>query len=174
MVLEGPRKEDIEAGRAQVEQARASLKYSEAAHLELKRLEQELGTRKAQIEQARAQLAVVESQIADATVSAPINGVALVKSAEVGEILAAGTTIATLGELDKPWLRGYINEQDLGRVKLGARATISTDSYPGKTYQGRVSFISSEAEFTPKQITNSGGASEAGLQDQNRGRKSSA
>jgi len=152
LVLEGPRKEDVEAARAQVEQARASVKLSEAARLELRRREEELVTRKAQIEQARAQLAIVESQIADATVMSPINGIVLVKSAEVGEILAAGTTLATLGDLDKPWLRGYIKEQDLGRIKLGNKAKISTDSYPGKAYWGRVSFISSEAEFTPKQI----------------------
>lgn len=152
LVLEGPRKEDIEAARAQVEQASASIKLSEAARLELKRREEELVTRKAQIEQAQAQLAIVESQISDGTVLSPINGVVLVKSAEVGEILAAGTTVATLGDLDKPWLRGYIKEQDLGRVKLGTKAKISTDSYPGKAYWGRVSYISSEAEFTPKQI----------------------
>jgi HlyD family secretion protein len=152
LVLEGPRKEDIAAARAQMEQARASIKLSEAARLELKRREEELVTRRAQTEQAKAQLAVVGSQVADGTVLSPINGIVLVKSAEAGEILAAGTTIATLGDLDKPWLRGYIREQDLGRIKLGAKAKISTDSYPGKTYWGRVSFISSEAEFTPKQI----------------------
>jgi HlyD family secretion protein len=152
LVLEGPRKEDIEAARAQVEQARASVRFSEAARLELRRREEELATRKAQIDQARAQLAMVESQIADGVVSSPINGVVLVKSAEVGEILAAGTTVATLGELDKPWLRGYIREQDLGRIKLGTKVKITTDSYPGKAYWGRISFIASEAEFTPKQI----------------------
>jgi len=152
LILEGPRKEDIEAARAQVEQARASIKLSEATRLELRRREEELVTRKAQIEQAQAQLAIVETQIADGTILSPINGVVLVKSAEAGEILAAGTTIATLGDLDKPWLRGYIKEQDLGRIKLGTKAKISTDSYPGKAYWGRISFISSEAEFTPKQI----------------------
>jgi HlyD family secretion protein len=67
-------------------------------------------------------------------------------------VLAAGATIVTIGDIDRPWLRGYINEADLGRVKIGAKALVTTDSYPGKTYQGRVSFIASEAEFTPKQI----------------------
>ena len=152
LVMEGPRKEDIEAARAQVEQARASVKQAEAVRLELKRKEQELETRRAQIEQARAQVAVVDTQLADGVVTAPINAVVLVKSAEVGEVLAAGTTLATLGEMDKPWLRGYIKEQDLGRVKLGMKAKVTTDSHPGKVYWGRISFISSEAEFTPKQI----------------------
>ena len=57
-----------------------------------------------------------------------------------------------MGDIDHPWLRAYIREQDLGRVKLGAKAKVTTDSFPGKVYDGRVSFISSEAEFTPKQI----------------------
>ena len=152
LVMEGPRKEDIDAARAQVELARAGLKQAEATRLELKRKEQELQTRQAQIEQARAQVAVVDTQIADGTVASPINGVVLVKSAEAGEVLAAGTIIATLGEMHRPWLRGYIREQDLGRVKTGMKARVTTDSYPGKVYWGRISFISSQAEFTPKQI----------------------
>ena len=76
----------------------------------------------------------------------------LVKSAEAGEVLAAGTTIVTIGDLDHPWLRAYINETDLGRVKLGQKVKLTTDSYPGKIYTGVISFIASEAEFTPKQI----------------------
>jgi HlyD family secretion protein len=78
--------------------------------------------------------------------------VVLVKAADVGEVLAPGTTVVTVGDIDHPWLRGYVNETDLGKIKLGAKAKVTTDSYPGKVYQGRVTFISSEAEFTPKQI----------------------
>ncbi len=152
LVVEGPRKEDIDAARAQVEQAQANLRLSEATRLDLKRKEQEIESRRAQIHQARAQLAITDSQLDDAVVLSPVNGVVLVKSAEVGEILAPGTTVATLGEMDKPWLRGYINETDLGRVKYGAKVKVTTDSAPGKIYWGRISFISSEAEFTPKQI----------------------
>lgn len=152
LVVEGPRKEDIDAARALVEQARASLKLSEAARLELRRKEQEIESRHAQIQQARAQLAITNSQLDDSVIQSPVNGVVLVKSAEVGEILAPGTTVATIGEMDRPWLRGYINEADLGRVRYGAKVKVTTDSAPGKIYQGRISFIASEAEFTPKQI----------------------
>ncbi len=152
LVREGPRKEDIEAARALAEQARASIKQAEALRIEIKRKEQELETRRAQIEQARAQVALVDSLISDSTVTSPISGVVLVKSVEIGEVLAAGTTLLTIGEMDKPWLRGYIREQDLGRVKLGMEAKVGTDSYPDKIYRGRITFISSEAEFTPKQI----------------------
>jgi HlyD family secretion protein len=100
-------------------------------------------------------VAILDSQLRDVVAASPINGVVLVKSAEAGEILAAGTSFLTVGDLDRPWLRGYVPEQDLGRVKLGAKAKVKTDSYPDKVYWGRVSFISSEAEFTPKQIQTS-------------------
>ena len=152
LVVEGPRKEQIESARAQVERARATLKLAEANRLEIRRREQEVDTRRAEIERAEAQVAIMDSQLEDAVVTSPIDGVVLVQSAEVGEIVASGTTLATIGDIERPWLRAYINEQDLGRVKLGAEARVTTDSYPGKIYRGRVSFISSEAEFTPKQI----------------------
>ncbi len=152
LVVEGPRKEQIQSARAQVERSRAALKLTEAQQLEVRRREQEIETRRADIERARAQTAIIDAQLADTVIASPIDGVVLVKSAEIGEIIAAGTTIATVGNLDRPWLRAYINEQDLGRVKLGAAANVTTDSFPGKIYAGRVSFIASEAEFTPKQI----------------------
>jgi HlyD family secretion protein len=152
LVLAGPRVEQINAQTALVERARASLKMAEANTLEMKRREQELTTRRAEISRTKANLAVVDSQLADTIASSPVDGVVLVKSADVGEVLAPGTTVVTVGDIDHPWLRGYINETLLGRVKIGSKARITTDSYPGKVYQGRVSFIASEAEFTPKQI----------------------
>ena len=152
LVQEGPRKEDIDAARAQVERAKANVRLAEAARLELKRLQEEELARKADTRQATAQLDVQETLLKNAEVTAPMDGVVLVKSAEPGEVLAAGTTVVTLGNLAKPWLRAYINEQDLGRVKLGTVVKVTTDSFPGKTYTGRISFIASDAEFTPKQI----------------------
>jgi HlyD family secretion protein len=128
------------------------VQLAETAALELKRREQEAVARRAEIARARAQLAVLDSQLADAEITAPIDGVVLVKSAEPGETVAAGATVVTLGDLDHPWLRGYVNETQLGRVKLNQPVLVATDSFPGKTYRGRVSFIASEAEFTPKQI----------------------
>ncbi len=152
LVLAGPRKEQIEAAEAQVERARAALKMAESNALEIKRREQELLLRQAEIARARANLALIESQLADTVAISPVDGVVLVKAADVGEVLAAGTTVVTIGDIEHPWLRAYIHETDLGRVKLGTRAKVTTDSYPGKEYEGRVSFIASEAEFTPKQI----------------------
>ena len=65
------------------------------------------------------------------------------------------TSVVTIGDIDHPWLRGYISETDLGKVKIGSKARVTTDSYRGKVYNGRVTFISSQAEFTPKQIQTS-------------------
>ena len=152
LVLAGPRAEQVEAASSQVQRARGVLKMAEANTLELKRREQELAARRAEIERSKANLALIDSQLADTVAASPVDGVVLVKAADVGEVLAAGTTVVTVGDLDHPWLRAYINETDLGRVKLGSKARITTDSYPGKVYEGRVGFIASEAEFTPKQI----------------------
>ncbi len=152
LVEEGPREETIEQARAQVEQARAALRLAEAQKIELRRRRQEVDARKADIRRAEAQVAFLGTQLADTVATAPVGGIVLSKAAEVGEVLAAGTTVVTIGDLDHPWVRGYINETDLGRVKIGAPVRVTTDTFPGKVYHGRVSFIASEAEFTPKQI----------------------
>ena len=152
LVKAGPRSETVEAAAAQVARARAGLRAGEVNQLELRRREQEVTAREAEISRAKAQIALIDSQLADTVAVSPVGGVVLVKSADPGEIVAPGTTVLSVGDIDHPWLRGYISESDLGRVKIGAPATVTTDSYPGKVYRGRVTFISPEAEFTPKQI----------------------
>jgi HlyD family secretion protein len=152
LVLAGPRAEQINAQAAMVERARGSLKMAEANALEMKRREQELATRRAEIARSKANVTLIDSQLSDTLAASPVDGVVLVKAADVGEVLAPGTTVVTVGDIDHPWLRGYVNETDLGKVKLGSKARVTTDSYPGKVYDGRVVFIASEAEFTPKQI----------------------
>ena len=87
-----------------------------------------------------------------ASLYAPTAGVVLVKNAEPGEFIVPGGAVITLGDIERPWLKAFINESDLGRVKLGQRVSVTTDSYPGKVYQGKIIFISSEAEFTPKNV----------------------
>lgn len=152
LLEEGPRKETIDGARAQVERARAAIRLAEINRIDLKRREQELAVRRAEVGRAKAGVAIIDSQLEDTTVSSPIDGVVMVKSAEAGEIVAAGAVIATIGDLRRPWLRAYVAERDLGRVKLGAGVKLTTDSYPGKVYHGKITFIASEAEFTPKQI----------------------
>ena len=83
---------------------------------------------------------------------APFSGVISVREAELGELAGPGVAIFTLDDLDHPWLRAYVNEPDIGRVRLGEAVNVKTDTYPGKVYHGRISFISPEAEFTPKTV----------------------
>ena len=155
LIQAGPRSELIEGAAAQVERARAGLRMGQANAIESKRREQDLVARQADIQRAKAQIALIDSQLADTIAVSPINGVVLVKAADPGEILAPGASVVTVGDIEHPWLRAYIREQDLGRVKIGAKARVTTDSYPGKIYDGRITFIASEAEFTPKQIQTS-------------------
>jgi HlyD family secretion protein len=147
LVVEGPRKETIEQARAALQQA--DERYA---------LVQE-GPRKESIEQARAKAAVAEEalrqakqQLAYTELVAPFDGVVLSKSAEPGEYLNPGTPVVTVGEMDRVWLRAYVNETDLGRIHFDQEVQVTTDSYPDKTYAGRIAFISSQAEFTPKTV----------------------
>jgi len=83
---------------------------------------------------------------------APMAGVITVRQAELGEVVFPGTPVVTIADLDHIWLRGYVAETDLGRIRWGQQATITTDTYPGKRYRGRITFIASNAEFTPKSV----------------------
>jgi HlyD family secretion protein len=152
MVREGPRKEDIAGARADVARAQAGVKTAEANRLEIQRHEQELVARRAEIDRSQAVSGMTQKQLSDTEIFTPIDGVVLVKAAEPGEVVAAGTTVVTIGDLEHPWLRAYINETDLGRIKLGQKVKLTTDSFANKVYWGQISYIASEAEFTPKQI----------------------
>lgn len=82
----------------------------------------------------------------------PVDGFIITKSAEAGEVMQPGSTVFTVLDLNDIWLTAYINETGLGKIKLNQQVDIKTDTYPSKIYKGRISFISEEAEFTPKQI----------------------
>jgi len=117
------------------------------------------GSRKEDIAIARANLTEADANLglsrideSYTTLRAPSAGVITVREAELGEVVQPGSPVITLADLDHIWLRAYIAETDLGRIHWGQDATITTDTYPGKQYHGRISFISSDAEFTPKSV----------------------
>ncbi len=152
LVVEGPRKEEIDAARAQWEQSKASLKLAKAHRIQVDVLRQDLATAQAQVKEAASAIEVINTQIEYSNLYAPISGVVLVKNTEVGEFIVPGGAVVTLGDVKRPWLKAYINEADLGKVKLGQKVSVTTDSHPGKIYPGKIIFISSEAEFTPKNV----------------------
>lgn len=152
LVVEGPRKEEIETARAQLNQAQASLKLAKTRKIQVDVLRRELETAQVQVKEAASALEVIQTQIGYCTLYAPVSGIILVKNTEAGEFMVPGGAVVTLGDLEKPWLKAFINENDLGKVKLGQKVSVTTDSYPGKVYAGKITFISSEAEFTPKNV----------------------
>ncbi len=117
------------------------------------------GSRKEDIAIARANLAEAAADLGLSRIDesytalrAPVSGVITVRQAELGEVVAPGSPVVTLADLDHIWLRAYLAETDLGCIRWGQDAAITTDTYPGKQYRGRISFISSSAEFTPKSV----------------------
>jgi HlyD family secretion protein len=110
------------------------------------------GVAKAKMETLQSSLDLTNLRLSYADLRSPLDSFLLVKSAEVGEVIQPGASVFTVIDLRNIWITGYINETDLGKVKLNQEANIQIDTYPNKTYKGRVSFISQEAEFTPKHI----------------------
>jgi HlyD family secretion protein len=113
---------------------------------------EELDVDRADVHQAKANLDMSRIRLSYTVLRAPFDGVILVRQAELGEVVSPGTPIVTLADLDHIWLRVYLPETDLGKVCWGQAVNVRTDTYPGKTYAGRVSVIASDAEFTPKSV----------------------
>ncbi|HBZ70883.1 MAG TPA: HlyD family secretion protein [Deltaproteobacteria bacterium] len=114
--------------------------------------EKNLAVARSSVENGRDRLKLAEINLGYTVLTAPFAGVILVRQAELGEVMLPGTPVVTLADLDHVWLRAYINEKDIAKIRFGQRAVIRTDTYPDKRYEGRISFISSQAEFTPKSV----------------------
>ena len=140
----------------QRDQTYALFRQSQAAHQRDQALEnasqRQVELAQANIHTAEENLKLSQIVLGYTVLRAPFSGVIQVRQAELGEVMVPGTPVVTLADLDHVWLRAYINETDIGKIRYDQPATVTTDTYPGKTYKGRVSFISSNAEFTPKSV----------------------
>ncbi len=137
----------LTAAQAQAAAAREGLKKSESFTRP-----EELTAAQARRDQAAAAADLIRKSIADSTVTSPVGGFVTVKAVEPGDSVAPGSTVATVTELDRVHVMIYVSEVELGRVRLGERAEVRVDSFPGRVFPGRVTFISPEAEFTPKNV----------------------
>ncbi len=137
-----------------VTMAEATLERSKQIYNELVEgtRKEELDVDRSNVRQARQNLEMSQIRLSYTVLRAPFNGVVLVRQAELGEVVSPGTPVVTLADLDHIWLRVYLPETDLGKVHWGQEVDVRTDTYPGKVYRGRISVISSEAEFTPKSV----------------------
>jgi HlyD family secretion protein len=113
---------------------------------------EEVAVAEAQIAQARAAVSALENKIEKMTLRSPIAGLVASRSAHSGEAAIAGTTLLSVANLDEVKLTVYIPEDELGRVYLGQEVEVQVDSFPGRVFMGTVSYISQQAEFTPRNV----------------------
>ena len=133
--------------KAQVNSARENLKKMQ----NFARPE-DIEAAKARLDQAKASADLLRKQINDAYIVAPVSGTVTNKPVEVGELVGTGSTMVTISRLETLNLMIYVSDTELGKVKLNGKADIVIDTYPNKTFPGRVIYISPVAEFTPKNV----------------------
>lgn len=105
---------------------------------------------RAEVETARAALDAAVQTASDLVLTAPVSGIVMVRTAEPGEVIGAGMPVMTIGDLARPYVRIFVNQRTLPRVRLGARAEGILDGLPDKRFTGEVVAINSKAEFTPR------------------------
>ena len=138
--------------RSETDVAAAQQRYNEAVEGSRK---EDVAIARANLDQANANLGLSRINETYTTLRAPSTGVITVRQAELGEVVSPGSPVVSLADLDHIWLRAYVAETDLGKIHWGQGASVTTDTYPGKQYQGHISFISPDAEFTPKSVQTS-------------------
>ena len=144
----------VHAAESQYELAAAGIAVAKTRLDELKAgpTAEEVAVAEAQVAQARAAGAALETQIAMMGLRSPVDGIVTSLSAHAGEAALAGTTLMTIANLDEVKLTIYVPEDELNRVFLGQEVEVQVDSFPGRVFTGTVSYISQQAEFTPKNV----------------------
>lgn len=112
----------------------------------------QLKAARAMKQEAESALNLADVELDEAAVASPITGVVLTRNYERGDVVMPGSTVFTLGDLRKPWIKIYVSDLDLGKVWLGQHVRITVDSFPDKTFEGTVGQIADKAEFTPHDV----------------------
>ena len=133
--------------KSQLVQIEERFRLLEAGHRQ-----ETIATQRAQIAQAEASVQVIDAGLDNMLMVASFDGVITVRHREPGETVPGGQAVLTVMNREDRWVRIFVREDRIGAVKYGTSAEITTDTYPDKTYSGRVIFIASEAEFTPKSV----------------------
>ena len=137
---------------AKVAQANAQLQGQALAMVEQGPRKEDIAAAQAQLEGAQAQLALLQHQVAQGTLKAPVAAVVRSRLVEVGDMAGPQRPAFTLALTQPKWVRVFVSETELGRVRAGQVAAVSSDSHPDTVINGKVGFISSVAEFTPKTV----------------------
>ncbi len=147
MVSKGNRTEDIAEAAAQLDQARANLELLKAGTRP-----EDIHALEAQVGQTRARLQELEANLAEAVVHAPSKAVVDIVSVRKGDLVAPGQVVVRILKADDLWVKVFIPETELGRIRLGQEVSVTVDSYPGRSFPGRVIQIATQSEFTPRNI----------------------
>ena len=116
---------------------------------------EDIASAKATLKAREAELALAKRELADASLYAPMDAIVQERIMEPGDMASPQKPVYTLALTNPLWVRTYVSEPDLGRIRLGMMAEVRTDSYPGKRYRAWIGFISPTAEFTPKSVETS-------------------
>jgi HlyD family secretion protein len=152
MLQEGFRQEDIETARSKMAEGRAALKLARSNLKKIELAERELEAARARLEAARADLELAEIRLAYSQLRAPFRGVIVSRNVESGEVVSPGQEVISITDLSEVDLKVFVDETEIGKIVPGQPADVKIDTFPDKSYRGRVAFISPEAEFTPKII----------------------
>ncbi len=147
-------KQEYDDAYARAKEAQAQLKTAQEA-LKLSQegfRKEDIAAGLSQLDAAKSQLAIAQNNLNDTDLIAPNDGIILTRIREPGSIVPNGIPVYTLSLINPVWIRAYTSETDLGRLKLGMKALIYTDSQPHNPFQGQIGFISPIAEFTPKNV----------------------
>jgi HlyD family secretion protein len=152
LLEEGFRTEEIETAEARLAEGRAVLALARDNLERIRVTEREVEAARARVDEARAALALAEVRLGYTRLYAPFDGTITVRSVEPGEVIVPSREVLSLTDLSTVDLEIFVNETEIGAVKPGQDVEVKVDTFPDKVYRGKVSFISSEAEFTPKFI----------------------
>lgn len=143
---------DVAASRAQVDQAEAALRSAQSATGLVAQRAREVDAARAAVEQGKAALQLAMTARSHAVLRAPIAGTVISRNVEVGDLVTVGSPVMTIADLERPYLRIFVAEVDLGRVKLGQPVEVRVDAFPNRVMRGVVAEISNRAEFTPGNV----------------------
>ncbi|RMH70315.1 MAG: HlyD family efflux transporter periplasmic adaptor subunit [Gemmatimonadetes bacterium] len=144
-------KDDAET-RFQVAQAQRDAAQQTVKKLQRFARPEEIEAAQAQLAKAKAGKALIDHRISEAFITAPLAGVVTHRPVEMGEVATPGLPLFTISELDPVEVVVFVTGKEVGRVRLGQQAVVHIDSYPHRAFEGQVTFIASQAEFTPKTI----------------------
>lgn len=144
------------ATKDRLDQTETSLSLAQSrvsgAKTQLAAAQSRLNTLAATRERTEASLKVMDEQLTKGAIVSPVKGTVIQKLAEQGEVVNFGTPVCTIADLSTVWLMVYVGEESIGKVKLGRKASVRVDAYPDRRFEGTVTWISSKAEFTPKNV----------------------